>query len=272
MRPPVDNGVVLLTGASSGIGEAMATILAAQARVLVVVARREARLEALAASLADARAEIMVLPCDLTDEEATEAMVSAVEAVHGPIDVLINNAGLGDIGLFSASSWEKNRRMIDVNITALLFLTHRVLPGMVERGRGGILNVSSGFGLTWMPIFSAYVATKHFVSSFSESLRTELSGTGVVVTQLCPGPVATEFEQVAGNPTGQRIPDFLQISAGHCARAAITGFMRGRAVIVPGLMASISISLGRLTPSWILRLLYAPAGRMFRRQRGGGGS
>ncbi len=113
MRPPIDNGVVILTGASSGIGEAMAKILAKQARVLVVVARRQEWLEALAASLSDARAEIMVLPCDLTDEAATETMVSAVEAAHGQVDVLINNAGLGDIGLFSASSWEKNRRMID---------------------------------------------------------------------------------------------------------------------------------------------------------------
>ncbi|MFT5683423.1 MAG: short-subunit dehydrogenase [Myxococcota bacterium] len=266
MRPPVDNGVVILTGASSGIGEAMAKLLAKKAGVLVLVARRQERLEALAASLSGERAAIMVLPCDLTDEAATGAMVSAVESAHGQVDVLINNAGLGDIGLFSASSWEKNRRMIDVNITALLFLTHRVLPGMVARGRGGILNVSSGFGLTWMPIFSAYVASKHFVSSFSESLRTELSGTGVVVTQLCPGPVATEFEQIAGNPTGQDVPAFIQITADQCARSAIAGFMRGRAVIVPGFLAYIGISLGRLTPSWVLRLLYAPAGRILRRQ------
>ena len=211
MRPPIDGGVVVLTGASSGIGEAMARLLAKRASAIALVARRAERLEALAADLraGSETLTVSVHPCDLTDLEAAAAMVASVEQAHGRVDILINNAGLGDIGLFSASEWAKNQRMIDVNITALLFLTHRVLPGMVERGRGGILNVSSGFGLTWMPLFSAYVGTKHFVSGFTESLRCELTGTGVVASHLCPGPVTTEFEQHAGTATLPTVPFLL---------------------------------------------------------------
>jgi len=268
MRPPIDGSVVVITGASSGIGEAMARILAERASVIALVARRVARLEALAAALRSAHSSltVSVYPCDLTDLDAAEAMVSSVEEAHGRIDVLINNAGLGDIGLFSASDWMKNRRMIDVNITALLFLTHRVLPGMVERGRGGILNVSSGFGLTWMPMFSAYVGTKHFVSGFTESLRCELTGTGVVASHLCPGPVATEFEQHAGNDFGQSIPEVVFISADKCARQGLRGFSRGKALIIPGALSWLAISVGRLTPYWVFRLLYAPVGPLLRRR------
>ena len=193
-------------------------------------------------------------------------MVASVLEAHGRIDVLINNAGMGDIGFFSDSDWSKNQRMIALNITALMQLTHRVLPDMIARGRGGILNISSGYGLTWMPIFSGYVGTKHFVSAFTESLRCELTGTGVVVTQVCPGPVSTEFEAVAGNDTGQEVPAFVQISAERCAREGLAAFSRGRALVIPGRFAWFAISMGRLTPSWVMRLLYAPMGPMLRKR------
>jgi hypothetical protein len=246
----------------------MAQNLASRASAVALVARRTERLEALAEALQamNSSLKITVHSCDLTDLDAAEEMVAAVEQAHGRIDILINNAGLGDIGLFSSSDWMKNRRMIDVNITALLFLTHRVLPGMVERGSGGILNVSSGFGLTWMPIFSTYVGTKHFVSGFTESLRCELTGTGVVASHLCPGPVATEFEQHAGNTTGQTVPDFVSISAEKCARQGLRGFSRGRALIIPGALSWLAINVGRMTPYWIFRLMYAPIGPQLRRR------
>lgn len=267
MRPPVDNGVILLTGASSGIGAAMATLLAPRASGIALVARRADRLTALAERLRHhPNLTVTVHPCDLTDLDATAAMVDAVEAAHGQVDVLINNAGLGDIVLFENSSWEKNRRMIDVNITALLFVTHRVLPGMVARGAGGICNVSSGFGLTWMPLFAAYVGTKHFVSGFSESLRCELAGTGVAVTHICPGPVATEFEAQAENRTAHAVPALVQISAEQCARQGLHGFLRGRALVVPGWISWFGITLGRMTPSWVLRRLYAAQGPRQRRR------
>ena len=268
MRPPVDDGVILLTGASSGIGAEMAKILAVRASGLALVARREALLQELAQTLRERKPGLIVTvhPCDLADPVARAEMVDAVEAAHGRIDVLINNAGLGDIGVFGDSDWKKNQLMIDVNITALLYLTHRVLPDMLKRGKGGILNISSGFGLTWMPLLSAYVGSKHFVTGFSESLRAELHGTGVVVTQVCPGPVATEFEQVAGNPTGQSVPGIVELTAEQCAVSAINGFSRGRAMVVPGFVPSIMIGLGRLSPAWLLRLIYAPLAAVMRRR------
>lgn len=267
MRPPVDNGVILLTGASSGIGAAMAARLAPRAAGLALVARRADRLTELAQQLQHhSNLKVTVHACDLTDLAATAAMMDAVEAAHGRVDILINNAGLGDIVLFEHSSWEKNRRMVDVNVTALLFLTHRVLPGMVERGAGGICNVSSGFGLTWMPLFAAYVGTKHFVSGFTESLRCELAGTGVTVTHICPGPVRTEFEAQAENRTAHATPSFVQLTAEQCARQGLHGFFKGRALVVPGWVSWLVITLGRMTPSWVLRLLYASQGPRQRRR------
>ena len=258
MSPPLD-GVVVLTGASAGIGAAMARQLG-QARVLVLVARRKERLEALAAELPNAE----VRACDLTDLAACEALVAGVEADHGGVDVLINNAGMGDLGLFEVAEPAKLSRMIDLNVRALTFLTRRVLPGMLERKRGGILNVSSGYGLTWMPVASAYVGTKYYVTAFTESLRSELYGTGVVVTQVNPGPVKTEFESVAGNPVGRPMPGWMQISAEQCARESLAAFRKGRALSIPGWVAWLLITSGRLSPSWVLRLMYWPLGGMLR--------
>ena len=267
MRPPIDDGVVLLTGASSGIGAAIARELAPRARAIVLVARRADRLEALAAELRPgARGVVEVRPCDLTDAAALAALVDGIEADIGPVDVLVNNAGLGDFGLLERAQWDKLRWMLDVNVTALTYRTWRVLPGMVARGRGGILQISSGFGLTFMPLFSAYVGTKHYVTALTDSLRAELSGTGVVVTQVCPGPVATEFEQVAAGGQDLAVPGAMQISAARCAREAVRAFSRGRALVVPGWLAWVGISLGRLTPRWVLRLIYAPVGRVMRRR------
>ena len=137
--------------------------------------------------------------------------------------------------------------------------------------------VSSGFGLSFMPGFSAYVGSKHFVTGFCESLRLDLHGTGVVVSQVCPGPVATEFEQVAGNFTGKQAPSWIEISAQRCARVALRGFEHGRAMIIPGFVMRTMLFLGALTPRPILRLIYGPAGRWLRRQQqlahsGGGGA
>lgn len=258
MTPPLD-GVVVLTGASSGIGEAMARQLG-QARVLVLVARRKERLDALAAQLPNAE----VRPCDLTDLDACEALIAGVEADHGGVDVLINNAGLGDLGLFERADAAKITRMIDLNVRSLTFLTRRVLPGMVQRKRGGVLNISSGYGLTWMPVASAYVGTKYYVTGFTEALRSELHGTGVVVTQVCPGPVKTEFESIAGNPVGRPVPSWIEISAEQCAREGLAAFRKNRALTIPGWVAWFLITNGRLSPSWLLRLLYWPLGGWLR--------
>ncbi len=262
MKPPLKNSTILLTGASSGIGREMARMLAGTAGTLVLVARREDRLRELEAELTGS--EILVRPCDLSDLAAIDTLLEGIPDV----DILINNAGMGDLGLFEFSEWEKLERMIGINVTSLTYLTRKVVGGMLGKGRGGILNVSSGYGLTLSPVVAAYAGTKHYVSSFTDSLRIELSGTGVVVSQLCPGPVETEFLEVAGNPTGRPVPRLVQISAQQCARAGLRGFARGRAIIIPGFWMWIMINLGRMTPRPMLRLLYSWVGGALRKRGG----
>jgi len=265
MRPPLE-GVIVVTGASSGIGAALARLLAERASALILVARRADRLLELRDALLAARPglRVEVIPADLSDAAEVERLVRALEGEA--VDVLINNAGLGDRGLFERASWSKLDFMIRVNVLAATRLAHAFVPGMVRRGRGGILNVSSGFGMVPSPGAAAYVGTKHFVTGFSESLRMELAGTGVVVSQLCPGPVATEFESIAGNPTGYAVPWWFEVSVEHCARVALRGFSAGKATIVPGFFPSIGILLGAWTPRFVLRALTGPAGRWLRRR------
>jgi short-subunit dehydrogenase len=269
MPSPFDGGVVLITGASSGIGRALALQIAHRARAIALVARRKDRLEELKSELLtlNPSLRVAVSAADITKPEAREAMLAAVEAEVGPVDVLVNNAGFGDLGVFDRADWEKNERMIALNVTALTHLTHRVVRGMVARGRGGILNVSSGWGLTFGPGLSVYIGTKHFVTGFTEGLRLDLAGTGVRVTQVCPGPVATEFNDTVGNFTGMSPPGLVEISAERCARAAIRGLDRGRALVVPGLLIRLILFLGTKTPRFILRLFYAPVARLLRKKQ-----
>lgn len=253
MHPPL-HGTVLVTGASAGIGEALARLFAREAGRLVLVARREDRLHALASALREQRAELTVEvhACDLTDADARTRMLDTVEQ-GGPIDVLVNNAGFGDQSLFERGRWDKLERMLALNVVALTHLAHRVLPGMVERGRGGLLNISSGFGLSAFPGVAVYVGTKHYVSGFTEALRAEVGSQGVVVTQVCPGPVLTEFHEVSENTTGLRPPRFAAISAEQCAAEALAGFSRGRALVVPGFVIRALLRLHAITPRWLWR-------------------
>ncbi len=271
MKPPIDGGNILITGTSSGIGREMARQLAPRAKSLVLVARRKERLEDLKGELLGKypALTVRVEACDLTDLEAADGMLQSVREVLGGIDILVNNAGMGSTELFEGASWDKLHRMLKINVVSLTHLTHRVLGSMLDRGRGGILNVSSGFGLTFMPGAAAYAGTKHYVTAFTESLRMELVGTGVVVSQLCPGPVATEFEDVAGNPTGQAVPGWAEISAEKCARMGLKGFSRGRALTHAfSLPMNLAIWGGRWTPRFVLRLVYRPVGPYLRRLAG----
>jgi len=256
MYSPIE-GVIIVTGASSGIGMEFARQLAARAEVIVLVARRKQRLDALADELREAhdRLTVAVCPCDLSESESARTLVAEVVTRFGRIDVLINNAGMGDIGPLATADPDKIDRMLGVNVLGFTAMARAVVPAMVARKRGAILNVSSGFGLVAMPMFSAYVATKHYVNGFTESLRAELSRYAISVTQLCPGPVATEFEAVAENPFGMSTPAFVEISAAHCARVAIRGLRRNKALVIPGVMAWLMINLGRMTPAPIYRLV-----------------
>ncbi len=263
-----DNQRILITGASAGIGREMARQLAPRAKTLILVARRRERLDALKDELTASHGSLQVLvePCDLADLSAIDAMVERVEAAIGGVDVLINNAGFGDTGLFERAPAEKLTAIVQVNCVALTHLTHRLLGPMLKAGRGGILNVSSGFGFLWIPGVAVYAATKHYVTSMTEMLRLELRGTGVVVTQSCPGPVATEFESVAGNPTGQSVPKLLEISAERCARDSLRGLEKRRAMVLPGGLICVLMNLGRLVPRWVYRLFYSGVGGWLRKR------
>jgi uncharacterized protein len=264
MRPPIDGGIVLLTGASSGIGLEMAKVLAPRAGRLILVARRRERLDALAAELRkiNGALEVDVEACDLADLAQAAALADRLLGKYGTIDVLINNAGMGYVGLFDQNEWSKIYLMLSINISALTLLTRKLLPAMIAKKRGGILNVSSGYGYNWMPIVTAYCATKHYVTAFTEALRVELTDTGVVVSQVCPGPVPTEFDQVAETPV--HVPNILKVTPDRVAETAIAGFSRGKALIVPGVIMRFFQFLGAWTPRWMLRLLYRRVGPMFR--------
>lgn len=266
MRPPLD-GTVLLTGASSGIGLELARQLAGTPKHLILVARRRDRLDALAEELR-VRApstQITVHTCDLGEPTQVAALAEAV----GEVDVLINNAGLGSTRLFEEAAWGELDRLLALNVVGLTLLTHRLLPGMIARRRGGVLNVSSGFGLTWMPGLATYIGSKHFVTGFTEALRAEVAGTGVVISQCCPGPVATEFEAHAGaTPAtlkgGQAL---IEIDAATCARHTLAGFRRGRAIIQPGWLYSLTMWAGRISPRWFTRLYTSLVARRLRAER-----
>lgn len=265
----LDSTVVMITGASSGIGRELARQLAPRAKTLILVARRRDRLEELRAELCAARPELGVHleVRDLADTAALDAMLVSVGEAVGHVDVLINNAGVGNVGVFDLSDARKIESMITLNVTSLALLTRALLGPMVKKGRGGILNISSGFGLTFLPGFAAYIGTKHFVTGFTEALRADVSGTGVTVTQICPGPVATEFEQNVGNFTGHKVPTFLEISGERCARISLRAFERGRALVVPGLIMRAMMVMAALTPRFVLRIIANVVGRTLRKQQ-----
>jgi hypothetical protein len=266
MGSPIDRGTVLVTGASSGIGMEIARQVAPRARALVLVARREERLAKLRAELVAAHPalEVEVIAADLAKPEQVDVLVAELKKRGLEVDVLVNNAGVGLMGVFDRADPAKVRAMIDLNVTSLALLTLALLPGMVERRRGGLLNVSSGFGMAVMPAFAAYIGTKHFVTGFSEALIADLAGTNVTVTQVCPGPVATEFEQQIGNFTGQKPPGFVEISAERCARAAIRGFDRRRAIVVPGALIKLVMIVNGVSPRFMRRLFARIVGRFAR--------
>ena len=262
---------VLVTGASSGIGVCFARLVAPSAKKLILVARREARLRELAAELTKAHPalEVVVEPCDLGNVDATRAFATRVAAAH-EVDVLINNAGVGDMSTFDMASLDKLVQMIDLNVTGLVALTHAFAKQMVARGNGsgvrkrGILNVSSGFGLSFAPGMAGYIGTKYFVTGFTESLRADMSGTGVHVTQLCPGPVPTEFEENAGNFTGHAVPKIIEVSAESCARAGLRALAKDRAMVIPGVLIKFALMLGRFSPWFITRAVMGLLGRKVR--------
>ena len=258
----IEGCTALITGASAGIGRELARQLASRARTLVLVARREQRLNELRDEFRNRNAElnVHVRVVDLCDKSQIEELVRWLEENKIEIDFLINNAGLGDVGPFATSPPQRNNEMLQVNVVALTMLTRALLPQMISRKRSAILNVSSSAGFLPIPEFNVYAATKAYVTSFSESLRAELRGSGVTVATLCPGPVHTEFQEVASRP-GRNVkpgpgPDFVQVSVEQVVRDALAAIEADRPLVIPGFVMKLGMFLVRITPMSILRLAW----------------
>lgn len=237
--------VALVTGASAGIGREIARILARD-HDLILTARREPELRALAAELAPAACH--VFPVDLADPTAPRRLVDSTRAAGLTINVLVNNAGFGDHGPFAGADLAKMLRMIQVNITALTELTGLLLPGMLARKDGRILNVGSVAGFQPGPLMAVYYATKAFVNSFSEALANEVAGSGATVTCLAPGATESEFDSAAGM-TPRRARAFNAVAdARSVAEAGVRAMMRGKRLVVTGLRNRLLIFAERLTP------------------------
>jgi len=240
--------IVLITGASAGLGVDFARQMSAEGSRLVLVARRAERLEALAAELGNARAVAL----DLSEAGAAERLLANL-ADHGEhVDCLINNAGFGAGGDVATIGAARQRQMIDLNCGLLTELTALVLPGMIERGRGGILNVASTAAFQPGPGAAVYYATKAFVLSFTEALHEEVAGTGVHVTALCPGPTKTEFFEVAAYGDSSRLEKFAMSSAPVVA-AGLAGLARNQTVVIPGTVNKLGAQGHRLLPRAVLR-------------------
>ncbi len=219
----------LVTGASSGIGEQFARQLASRGYELVLVARRADRLESLAAELpTDAHA----VPCDLATEAS--ALSERVAGLGVDVDLLVNDAGFGTSGPFLEHDPKRDAEQVRVNCEAIVTLAHAFLPGMVDRGRGGIINVASTAGLQPLPYESVYAATKAFAISFTDALHTELRGSGVRVLAVNPGPVPTEWQQVAGYAPERVAVVPGQIPAEQVVSEALAAYDRGRRSVIPG--------------------------------------
>ena len=247
--------LALITGASGGIGLAIARLLAASGHDLILVARSQGKLEALAAELAAAHGcRATVLTADLADPAAPAALAAEIASRNLAVDVLVNNAGVGLYGPFAGSDWKRERDMIQINVTSLVDLTKRLLPGMIARGRGRILNLASTAAFQPGPLMAIYYASKAFVLSFSEALGNELGGSGITVTALCPGPTATGFE-AAADLGASRLFRFGTMSMEDVARVGVDAMMRGRAVVIPGLRNRLMTQSLRISPRFAVTRL-----------------
>lgn len=236
---------MLVTGASSGLGAEFARQIAKKGARVVLVARREENLKELAATLGEAGA--IVMTADLRQPQEAGRIVSQLEAQGIVIDHLINNAGSGHASPFVKENPETLLNMVRLNCAALLELTSRLLPPMVKRGSGGVLQVASLVAMNPCPYQSTYAATKAFVLSLTEGLSVELRGSGVRMSALCPGHVRTGFQVAAGFSTDDlSVPG--ELSAEKTVTIALWGYEKGKTVIVPGFMNRLAAFFGSLLP------------------------
>jgi short-subunit dehydrogenase len=250
----------LITGASSGLGEEFARQLAPDARQLVLVARREERLQSLKTALQQRWPSLQVL-VHVADLSVESERISLAERLRGEgvePDLLVNNAGVGDYGEFVSGEWSKADQMLQLNMVALTHLSHLLLPAMIARRSGAILNVSSLAGEMPIPDFAVYAASKAYVTSLSEALRIETKSSGVNVVALCPGPVSTEFGQGAQrgalkpSPPGGKL---MRVEAAKVVRTGLDAAVRNRPRAFPGFPVFLLATLASALPAAALRAI-----------------
>jgi uncharacterized protein len=253
-------GTALVTGASSGIGLELATLLARDRHNLVFVARSRDRLEAIARGLTEEYGvTVTILARDLARPESPSAIARELEGRGLRVEILVNNAGFGVYGPFVETPIEKELEMIQVNVAALTHLTKLLLPAMRANRRGRILNVASTAAFQPGPLMAVYYATKAYVLSFSEALANELAGSGVTVTALCPGPTITDFQREAGVEGTRLFRSRLVMNAPEVARAGYEGMLRGKRIVIPGAGNFLLVEALRVSPR---RLVTAIARRI----------
>jgi hypothetical protein len=238
----------LITGASSGIGLELARVFAKNRHDLVLVARNEPKLRELAEEVQASGVRAHVIAADLSVPGAVQALTDSVRTFGVDVDILVNNAGYGLLGPFVETPLDVELSMIQVNIVALTELTKRLLPGMVARKSGRILNLASTAAFFPGPLMAVYYASKAYVLSFSEAIATELEGTGVTVTALCPGPTASGFQAAAKLGEARLIAGRRLPTARSVAEAGYDAMMAGKTVFVPGVSNKLTVLAPRVMP------------------------
>ena len=259
---PTPRTTALVTGASAGIGAAIARELARRGHSLVLVARRKPRLDELASELtAEFGVRAVGFGADLSKPASVRRLRGRIEALELEVSVLVNNAGFATGGPFHESDPERELEQIRVLVEAPVALTSALVPAMVRRGAGAVLNVASTAGMQPMPYSAGYSAAKAYVLAFSEALHQELRGAGVTVTALAPGPVSTDFWEAAGWEVGSggsfesAVPRPLWVTAEETARAGVRGLEQGQRVVIPGLPTRAAM----LASSYVPNALKLPA-------------
>ncbi len=248
----------LITGASSGIGREMARVFASKGHNLLITARREKRLKELKEELESRNGvTVHVLAADLTDEDTPNTLYRFAKERDLAVNMLVNNAGVGDYGFFHESEWNRQETMIDLNIKALIRLTHLFLPDMVEMDRAYVMNVASNAAFQPGPLMSIYYASKHFVLAFSQAIANELQDTCVSVTALCPGLTESEFQQTAGILQTRLVNRFPTPASAEVAEYGYKAMMKGKRVAIHGTMNKIGTIVVKFLPKklvlWAVR-------------------